>query len=254
MPPTLEPAPRSLDRRSFLKVGALASGGLVLGAYLKFGRSSALAQAFGGRGGRGGAPLNPNVFIRIAPDGVVTIIGKNPEMGQGIKTSFPMIIAEELDVPWEKVIIEQGDLNPAYGSQMAVGSQSTVSNYTQLRQVGANMRAMLIQAAVQSWNVPASECSTENATVVHKASNRKATYGELATAAAALPMPPAGSVTLKNPKDFKIIGTRMPGVDNIKVVTGQPLYGIDKRLLGMLYAAYVKCPVCGGKYVSANLD
>ena len=173
-------------------------------------------------------------------------------MGQGVKTSLPMIVAEELDVAWEQVTVTQGDLNPAYGRQTSVGSQSTPANFLPLRRAGATARAMLVQAAAQTWGVPASECTTERGTVIHRASNRRATYGELATKAATL-TPPA-SAPLKDPKDFKLLGTRVPGVDNPKIVTGAPLFGIDVKLPGMLYATYTKCPVFGGKVVSANID
>jgi isoquinoline 1-oxidoreductase beta subunit len=163
-----------------------------------------------------------------------------------------MIVAEELDVAWEAVTIVQGDLNPAYGRQMSVGSQSTPTNFAPLRRAGATARAVLVQAAAQMWGVPAGECTTESGTVVHRASNRRATYGELATKAASI-TPPA-NVPLKDPKEFKLLGTRVPGVDNPKIVTGAPLFGIDVRLPGMLYATYTKCPVFGGKVVSANID
>ena len=182
----------------------------------------------------------PNAFISIAPSGAVSIIAPNSEMGQGIKTSLPMIVAEELDVAWEQVTIVQGDLNPAYGRQASVGSGSTPGNFAPLRLAGATARAMLIEAAAQTWGVPASECTTERSTVIHAASKRRATYGELATKAATL-TPPANA-PLKNPKDFKLIGTRVPGVDNQKIVTGAPLFGIDVKLPGMVYATYTKCP------------
>jgi isoquinoline 1-oxidoreductase beta subunit len=163
-----------------------------------------------------------------------------------------MIIAEELDVPWSSVSVYQGDLNPAYGRQAAVGSGSTPGNYNRLRQAGAMARAMLISAAAQKWNVPEAECSAAQGILTHTPTGKTATYGELATAAAALPVP--ANPPLKNPRDFKLLGTRVPGVDNPKIVTGQPLFGIDQQLPGMLYAAYVKCPVFGGQPISANLD
>ncbi|HTB64523.1 MAG TPA: molybdopterin cofactor-binding domain-containing protein [Opitutales bacterium] len=249
----LEPPPRrEIDRRSFLKLGALASGGLLIGTYLEFGMPQAEAAA-GGFGG-GGAPPNPNAYIRITPDGKVALMAPNSEMGQGAKTALPMIIAEELDVPWASVTVYQADLNAAFGSQAAVGSGSTPGNYTRLRQAGAMGRAMLITAAAQQWGVPESECRTNQGVILHAASGKKATYGELATAAAALPTPAAGSYTLKDAKNFKLLGTRVPGVDNAKIVTGTPLFGIDQKLPGMLYANFVRCPVNGGKAVSANLD
>ena len=239
----------NLDRRNFLKVTALAGGGLVIGTYLDFGLSTADA-AFGGAG----TPPDPNAFIRISPDGKVALMAPNSEMGQGAKTALPMIIAEELDVPWSSVTVYQADLNSAYGSQSAVGSGSTTGNFTRLRQAGAMGRAMLISAAAQKWSVPEADCTTANGVVLHQASGRKATYGELATAAAALPAPAAAGVPLKNPADFKLIGTRVAGVDNPKIVTGQSLFGIDQKLPGMLYASYVRCPIFSGKPLSADLD
>ena len=236
-----------VDRRQFIKVSALAGGGLLVGTYLRFGESIAHAET---------APIAadfaPNVFISIAPTGAVSIIAPNSEMGQGIKTGLPMIVAEELDVAWEHVTIVQGDLNPAYGRQFSVGSGSTVANYTPLRVAGATARAMLVTAAAQTWGVPEAECATERSTVTHAPSKRRATYGELASKAATLTAP--ANAPLKNPKDFKLLGTRMPGVDNQKIVTGAPLFGIDVKLPGMMVATYTKCPVFGGKVTSANLD
>jgi isoquinoline 1-oxidoreductase subunit beta len=245
----LDTEPGVLDRRSFLKATAVAGGGFLLGTYFRFGMSDALAQ-FGGPA----APLDPSAFINIAPTGGVAIMAKNPEMGQGIKTSLPMIIAEELDVPWSSVTVYQADLNAAYGRQMAVGSQSTPGNYEPMRRLGAAARAMLIQAGAQKWNVPSGECTTDGGVVVHAASNRRAPYGDLAAAAALLPVPDDATLTFKDPKDYKILGKRIPGVDNAKVVTGAPLFGLDVKLPDMIYATYTKCPVNGGKVVSANLD
>ena len=237
-----------VDRRAFIKAGALAGGGLLVGTYLRFGHSSAFAETLP----VGADSFAPNAFISIAPSGAISIIAPNSEMGQGIKTSLPMVVAEELDVAWEQVTVVQGDLNPAYGRQFSVGSSSTIANYAPLRRAGATARAMLIEAAAQTWGVPGRECTTENGAVIHGASRRRSTYGELATKAATLP-PPANA-PLKDPKDFKLIGTRVAGVDNQKIVTGAPLFGIDVKLPGMVYATYTKCPVFGGTVVSANLD
>src|ERR1051326_3897929 len=147
---------RTVDRREFLRTGALLGGGLIVGTYLRFGPESAFAETLAAAG-----DFSPNVFVTIAPSGVISIVAPNSEMGQGIKTGLPMIVAEELDVPWEQVTVVQGDLNPAYGRQFSVGSQSTVSNYAPLRRAGATARAMLIEAAAATWGVPASECRTE---------------------------------------------------------------------------------------------
>lgn len=245
--PSLLPKP-VLDRRSFIKVSALGGGGLLIGTYLGFGGETARAQA----AAVAASEFAPNAFIAISTNGAVSLIAPNSEMGQGAKTALPMIIAEELDVAWDKVTIKQGDLNPAYGRQSAVGSGSTPGNYAPLRQAGATARAMLVEAAAQTWKVAASECVTESGAVIHRSSGRRLSYGDLTAKAATLPVPTG--VALKEPKEFKLLGTRVPGVDNEKIVTGQALFGIDQKLPGMVYAAYVKCPVFGGEFVSAKLD
>jgi isoquinoline 1-oxidoreductase beta subunit len=236
-----------MDRRHFVKVSALAGGGILIGTHVRLAELGA-AEPLTAHA----ADFAPNAFISISPSGAVSIIAPNSEMGQGIKTSLPMIVAEELDVAWEQVTVTQGDLNPAYGRQSSVGSQSTPSNFAPLRRAGATARALLVQAAAETWGVPAGECTTERGTVIHRASNRRATYGELATKAASV-TPPA-NVPLKDPKDFKLLGTRVPGVDNQKIVTGASLFGMDVQLPGMVYATYTKCPVFGGRVGSANLD
>src|ERR1043166_1526712 len=238
---------RTVDRREFLRTGALLGGGLIVGTYLRFGPESAFAETLAAAG-----DFSPNVFVTIAPSGVISIVAPNSEMGQGIKTGLPMIVAEELDVPFEQVTIVQGDLNPAYGRQASVGSGSTVGNWASLRKAGATARAMLVTAAAQSWSVPEAELSTDKGFVVHATSKRRASYGELATKAAAVPVP--ANPPLKDPKDFTLIGTRVRGVDNAKIVVGAPLFGIDVRLPGMLYATYTKSPAPGGEVLSANLD
>lgn len=242
-------------RRGFLRTSLVAGGGLLLGFYLKAADS---ADGANGHIAHADAPpageFKPNAFISIAPDGRVTLISKQPEIGQGIKTSLPMVLAEELDVNWRDVRIVQGDLNPIYGSQSAGGSTSTPTNYNEFRRLGATARALLIEAAAQTWNVPATELSTADSAVHHAKSKRKLGYGQLVAKAAGLPLPDAKAVATKNSKDFKILGKRIGGVDNPKVVTGQALFGIDVQLPGLLYAVYEKSPAFGGKVVSANLD
>ncbi|HEY1090324.1 MAG TPA: molybdopterin cofactor-binding domain-containing protein, partial [Burkholderiaceae bacterium] len=240
------------SRRAFLRDTAVSSGALVLGLYLKPGDASA-ASATVGSTQPPGADFKPNAFISIASSGVVTLISKQPEIGQGIKTSLPMVLAEELAVDWRDVRIVQGDLDPAYGSQGAGGSTSTPTNYQDFLRLGATARTLLTQAAAQSWGVPVDECLAENSAVTHAKSKRRFSYGELAAQAAALPLPDPPSVKLKSPKDYRLLGQRIGGVDNPAVVSGKPLFGIDVKLPGMLYAVYEKCPVFGGKVLSANL-
>jgi isoquinoline 1-oxidoreductase beta subunit len=242
---------RTIGRRSFLRVTAVAGGGLLLSAYINP-VEKALAQA---PQGPPPAVLTPNAFIRISPDGIVTITAKNPEVGQGIRTMLPMLIAEELDVDWKDVRIEQGDVNFAkYGSQVAGGSTATPTNWIPMRQVGAAGRQMLVAAAAQTWSVPETECTTASGRVQHPPTSRSLGYGEFAAKAALIAPPDLAAVKLKDPKDFKIIGKSIPSVDNAAIVRGKPLYGIDFRLPGMLWGTFAKCPVFAGRVVSANLD
>ncbi len=239
----------TLSRRDFIRVAALAGGGFVLSYYLH--GAEALLP-----GATADSPrtFSPNAYIKITPDGLVTIMAKNPEVGQGIKTSLPMIVAEELEVDFSKVKIEQAALAPEFGSQFAGGSLSTPMNYDTMRRAGAVARTMLVSAAAAIWNVPVGECQAQAGTVIHRPTGRRLGYGELATKAAALPMPDEKTVTLKDPGEFKLLGSRVGGVDNPAIVTGQPLFGIDQKVPGLRHAVYVKCPVFGGKAVSANLD
>jgi isoquinoline 1-oxidoreductase subunit beta len=253
-------APTRFDRRDFLRVSTLAGGGLLLGTVLDFSSPALLGatdtSALAGAGaGLAAGEFTPNAFIRIAPTGAVAIISKNPEVGQGVRTMLPMLIAEELDVPWESITIEQAMADePKYGRQVAGGSTATPTNWEPLRRAGAAGRQMLIAAAAQTWGVPEAECTTEAGAVHHRSSRRRATYGELAAKAATLTAPALADVKLKDPKDFTIIGKFTRGIDNRKIVTGAPLFGIDVTVPGMLHAVFEKAPVFGAKVATANVD
>ena len=237
-----------LSRRAFLTTGLAAGGGLLL--TLNVACTPSAGQPVN-LGPNAGAELNP--FITIAPDGIVTIVAKNPEIGQGMKTTLPMLIAEELDADWSQVRTEEALLNPIYGEQFAGGSMSTPLNWEPMRRVGAAGRQMLISAAAKAWEAPVAECETSQGTVRHRPSGRTLSYGALAAKAAALPAPDLKSVRLKDPKDYRIIGKFTRGVDSALVLEGTPLFGIDTVLPGMVYATYEKAPVFGSKVVSANL-
>jgi len=231
-----------IDRRHFLKLTGLAGGGLTLGFFV--GMEPAHAAA---------ADFVPNAFLRISSKGAITILNKGPEIGQGIKTAFPLIIAEELDANWSDVVVEQAPVNPTvYGNQSAGGSRSIPSSWDQLRKAGAIARAMLVSAAAAQWKVPVEQCTTRDSAVWN--GKRKLAYGALATKAAGLPVPDAATVKLKERGEYRLLGKSYTGVDNRKVVTGAPLFGIDQKLPGLKIAVYEKCPATGGKVRSANLE
>ncbi len=242
----------SQARRGFLRQSAVGGAGLWLGLYAS-GAGAADLIAKPSNTGTAGAAFKPSAFISISPQGVVTLVSKQPEIGQGIKTSLPMVIAEELEVKWQDVRIVQGDLDPIYGSQSAGGSRSTPTNYVDFLRLGATARVMLVQAAALTWKVPVDQCVAADSAVHHRASKRQLTYGQLVAKAASLAVPEAAAVKLKDAKDYKLLGSRISGVDNPAIVTGKPLFGIDVKLPGMLYAVFEKCPAFGGKVVSANL-
>ena len=230
-----------LDRRQFMKLTGLVGGGLML--------SFTLPRAAAASG-----PLQPNGYVRIDADGI-TLLAKNPEVGQGVKTSLPMIVAEELDAAWDDVTVVQSPIDSSvYGMQFAGGSMSIPMNWATLRQAGATARAMLVGAAAKQLGVPAEELSTMDSHVIHEASGRKLKYTALAADAADMPVPDAASLKLKSTGDFRLLGKRITGVDNEALVRGEPLFGIDASVPGMKYAVYQKCPAIGGKAKSANLD
>ena len=206
-------------------------------------------------GAVGSAVFSPNPLVRIAADDSVVIFAKGPEIGQGIKTAFPMIVAEELDADWSRLRIEQAPIKPeVYGPQGAGGSRSIPNNWEPLRRAGAVARLMLVSAAAQRWGVAVEQCRTDAGVVTHASSGRRASYGALADLAATLPVPDPNTVTLKQRQDYRILGRPVGGIDNAKVVTGQPLFGIDQQLPGLLYAVYEKSPAYGGGVAEANID
>ncbi|MAC58348.1 MAG: isoquinoline 1-oxidoreductase [Novosphingobium sp.] len=234
-------APFAMSRRSFLSVS------LVGGAVLTFGASLALA----GEAETEGVGPVLNAFIRINADNSVVIGAKNPEIGQGVKTMLPMLIAEELDVDWEQVHIEQTLADEKkYGRQSAGGSRSTPANWLPMRQAGAAARAMLVMAAASEWVVEPASLTTGSGMVRHAASGRSATYASLAAVAAKITPPALDTVALKPDDAFKIIGTSRRGVDTPAIVRGKPLFGIDTELPGMVHAALEACPVFQGTIAS----
>jgi isoquinoline 1-oxidoreductase beta subunit len=241
-----------LDRRSFLKVSSLAGGGVAFGLVTL---TEAEAQ---GPAGKGGPAQTPNAwnYIEIAADGTVTIAAKNPDVGQGVRTMLPMLIAEELDADWSKVKVKMVDFDATkyQPQQFAGGSLATPQNYIPMRQVGAVGRMLLVSAAAQTWGVPEAQITTEAGRVYHRASNRSAHYGELAAKVATLPLPAMADVKLKSEAEFKIIGKSQPAKELPDIITGKPIFGIDMTLPGMLYAVYEKGPVFWAKVKTHNLE
>ncbi len=237
-----------LNRRRFLKLTGVAGGGLVLGFSLRPGEIWA-------EDGEQRREFVPNAYVRIAADGAIHIVSKGPEIGQGIKTAFPLIVAEELDADWSAVRVDQAPIDSnRFGRQSAGGSRSIPAAWNELRMAGALARSMLIKAAAKQWGTSEDQCRTEPSTVIHIETGKRLSYGELTEQASGLPVPDPSSVTLKDRNEYRLLGTRVGGVDNHKLVTGQPLFGIDQSLPGMVYATYVKCPAPGGRVRSANLE
>jgi isoquinoline 1-oxidoreductase beta subunit len=203
------------------------------------------------------APIGTQLgaYIHIAPDGIVTLFAKNPDMGQGAKTMLPMIIADELDVAWAQVRTEYAPTNPAlYDFQASWGSMTTPTTWEPMRRVGAAGRQLLVTAAAQMWHVPAGDCETDEGVVYHRATRRQTAYSALVSRAARLPAIDLSKVTLKDPKQYRIIGKFTPQTDGPRVLAGEPLFGIDQSVPGMLYAVYEKAPVFGSRAISANLE
>jgi isoquinoline 1-oxidoreductase beta subunit len=237
---------QKVDRRSFLKGGATAAGGLFLACYFPEGKT-AIAAPLAQRVGPGNA-TNPNAFVHIGTDDIVTLIVHKPENGQGTETSIAMLLAEDLECDWKKVRTEFAPINAAaYGGAMqgTFGSQAIRTTWTPMRQTGAAAREMLVQAAATKWGIDKTQCKAENSTVINLSTNAKLTYGSLAEAAAKLPVP--SNVTLKDPSQFRLLGKPMKRRDATAKSTGQAQYAIDAKLPGMRYAVVARSPVIGGK-------
>ncbi len=237
-----------LSRREFLKGSAAVVGGLVIGFYL---------PAKGGRAYAAEAPSKPvyppNAFIKISADDSITVIINKSEMGQGVYTSLPMLLAEELEADWSRIRVESAPVDAVYnhtsfGMQMTGGSSSIPSSWEQLRRVGASARILLIRAAATQWGVPEKTCHALNSQVIHAESGRKLGYAALAEAAGKLPLPE--NVVLKQPKDFKLIGKPLKRLDTPAKINGSAQFGLDVYLPGMLTVLIARSPVFGGKVKS----
>ncbi len=226
------------ERREFIKVSTTLGAGLTLGFVISSSSCSKSTDS-------GTTKFQPNAWLNIAEDGRVTIMMAKAEMGQGVMTALPMLVAEELEVDWQQVHVKQAPLEPAFGKQATGGSASVRQSWKTLRQAGATARDMLILAAAKTWRVPEKECRAERSMVLHVASDRRLRYGELVATAAKLPVPK--TVALKDVKDFKLIGHSIPRVDTPAKVTGQATFGIDVQLPGLLTASIKHCPVFKGK-------
>lgn len=228
-----------LSRREFVGAGIAAGTGLVIGFYLPH-KGSAQKDSF-----------SPNAYLRITPDNKVTVVVARSEMGQGIRTALPMILAEELEADWKQIEIEQAGASTLFGDQTTGGSASIRTTWDPMRKAGATAREMLISAAALTWGVPRGSCTAEGGHVKHAASGRSLSYGDLVAKASTLPIP--SDVTLKQSKDYKIVGQRLPRVDSPDKVKGEAVFGIDFNIPGMKYATLLRCPTIGGK-VSAFDD
>jgi len=225
-----------LSRRDFVAAGVAAGAGLVVGFYLPH-RGHASKEVF-----------SPNAYLLITPDNKITIVVARSEMGQGVRTALPMILAEELEADWKQIEIEQAGASTLYGDQGTGGSASVKTTWDPMRKAGAAAREMLISAAALTWGVPRSTCVAVEGNILHGASRRRLSYGELAEKASSLPIPIV--VPLKESKDYKIVGQRLARVDTPSKVKGEAVFGIDFRMPGMKYAVLSRCPTIGGKMLS----
>lgn len=225
-----------ISRREFIGATAAAGAGLVIGFYLPR----------GSRDHKG--DFEPNAYLRIGSDGKITVVCARSEMGQGVRTALPTILAEELEADLNQITIEQAGASTLYGDQTTGGSASVRTTWDPMRKAGAAAREMLISAAALEWGVPRSACKAEHGAVTHADSKRRLTYGELAGKAATLPVP--ADPPLKQSKDYKLVGTKIPRIDSPDKVAGKAVYGIDFRVPGMKYAMLARCPVVGGKVSS----
>jgi len=231
----------ALSRRDFFKVTGIAGVGLVIGLRLPA-RGEDRVEANADK------PFQPNAFIKIDKTGAVTLTVSKSEMGQGVRTALPMILAEELEVDWSAVAVVQAPADQAtYGNQHTAGSDSIRSSYEPLRRAGALAREMLILAAATTWKVDRQDCYVDKGVVIHRPDNRRLAYGDLVDTASTAPVPDAASVTLKAPQDFKIIGTRVGRTDNREIVTGRATFGLDVVVPNLQYAVVARCPIFGGQ-------
>ncbi len=239
----------NVSRRGFLQ-GVVSAGAFVLGVRLA--PESLWGETSGAADPLSVTAFHPTLFVGLEPDGTVVMVAARSEMGTGSRTSLPKIIADEMEADWNRVRIVQALGDPKYGDQSTDGSHSVRSFFGVMRESGATARTMLVQAAAQQWNVPASECEATLHTVVHRASGRTASYGSLAAAAAALPVPAKETLKFKPKSQWRYIGKDASNYDLAGIVTGKPLYGMDAHLDGMLYASVEHPPVLGGKVVSCD--
>jgi isoquinoline 1-oxidoreductase beta subunit len=233
------------SRRDFLKMTAITGGGLVLG--FNWFSAEASAPKVISSSAMAAGDIGFNSYLSIASDGTVTIMSPNPELGQNIITSFPMVVAEELEADWTKVKVLQANLDNKYDRQLTGGSGAVPHSWKLLRNAGATAKFMLIAAAAKQWSVPVAECTAANSFVIHARSGKKLSFGELAEAASKIPVPT--NVKLKDRKDFKLIGKSVRNVENQKIVTGKPLFGMDFYREGMVYAM-IQRPAFGMKLKS----